>query len=221
MSWSWTNLKTQWVAFLVDNFADDKGNALSDLWDIALPIVEDITHMDINNDGVVDHMKEEILAIVLDKGIEWGDEITEALIIAAKGNMLKQLFAAAQIASWAAQLTIFSNIPMSGWIINLVIEWIIKGIKSGLDIADNKFNVLIEEREAQFQAAVTQLIMDLETATGKDISTEHFWGTDKLTIFVGVDPVETLYASLRSLMMVQEDEQKYADYLAHWVGKIG
>jgi len=222
MSWSWDDLKAQWVAFLTDHFADQGDNLLSDLWDVALPIVEEVSHMDLNDDGVVDHMKEEIWDIVKDKGIEWGDEITEALLEAAQGNLLRQLFAASKIAAWAAQLSIFSNIPMSGWVINLVIEWVIKGIKKGLEIADKKFNDLIEEREKEFQAAVTRFIKDLEDDTGLDVSTEHFWGTDKLTIFVGGDAgtADVYHASLRGLMMVQENDSKYTDYLTHWAGKI-
>jgi len=216
--------KDTWLNNMAVSLKDQDTGILSDLWDIALPIIEDIFNRDFDGDGVKDHYREEIWEIVKDKAVEWGEDISEALVKAADGGMLKQLMAAANIAKWATKIGLSST--LYGVVINLLIEWIVSGLKGLFKIGHERLHREAVERQEEMQVAISRLITHLETTfPGLDVSAEHHWGTNMFNIIVlrESDPPEKavkLYGGLRALTTAIDNAELWSTLTLNYETKI-
>lgn len=226
----WQELKNQFVGFVVDFFEHRQSDMLADLWDIAVPIVEEISGLDVNDDAVVHHMKVEIMEIATDKAIEWGDELTDAMVEGASGGFLKQLFAAARVAEWLAKIKYLVAIPagLRGWIINLVIEWAMKGIKAGLQQAQLGLHDEVEKSKREYTLSLGALLIALEKAgVTRHIEVNHSWGMNTFKLLVqdvneANEPAFRVYTgSLRQLTCaLAEDGETWPEYVDYWKNRI-
>jgi hypothetical protein len=126
-SWFDTQLKGLWSA-LKNLFNSKRAKLIADVYEIVLPIVEEVTKMDWNNDGVVKHSREEILEIVKANGGEWGEDISKTLLNALPTDDLKKYLVVARIfQKWAAKQTTLPKWSMSA--INIAIEIAVQTLK--------------------------------------------------------------------------------------------
>jgi len=209
MSGSFEDLKVKFVDFSTTYFKDLGSDTLSDIWEIAVLIIEDISNLDLDRDGVVDHCKKEILEVAKDKLIEWGDELSEVVVRGLSGGELKRMVAAAGLAKWIANLGFMSYLgPFASVFINLLIEWIVTGLKNQLEKAHGTLHQKALENTKEINEAIKKLITAIQTKyPGLNASTQHAWGVNMFSLFVenppkdgsNVGQVLTLYGSLRGL----------------------
>jgi len=216
--------KDTWLNNMAMSMKDQDTGVLADLWDIALPIIEDIFNRDFDGDGVKDHYREEIWEIVKDKAVEWGEDISEAVVKAADGGMLKQLMAAANIARWASKIGLSST--LYGVVINLLIEWIVSGLKSLFKMGKERLHREAMERQKEMESAVARLITHLETTfPGLDVSAEHHWGTNMFNLIVmkendAPENAVRFYGGLRALTTAMDKTELWTTLTLNYETKI-
>jgi len=216
--------KDEFVNTAMTFFRGQSSNILSDLWDICVLVAENVSKVDLNNDGIVKHSKEEIIAVIKDKGVEFGHGITEALVNLASGGFLKKLLAAANVAVILAKVGISSQIPYASIIIDLCIEWVVAGMKKGLIKLKEWFNQKIVKYKNEARSALGKLLKSLN-ALYKDedivFNTEHEFGVNMFTLIIarGEDSIK-LYGSIRYLTSVMDDKDEWGDAVGVFEDKI-
>lgn len=179
---NWEDFLEDTLNFVMNTFGDKTSEYVKGLVSIVIPIVENVSKIDLNDDNIIHHYKEEIWRIAQDEGVQFGDDITEALIVATNGNLLRNLLATAQIANIIAKAVSF---PIPDWVINWLIEYAIGMLKNGLQVLDENIHEYMTETANEYQSAIGKFLLDLETSTGHDMSFEYSWGSD--TFFIITD----------------------------------
>ncbi|MHA1170272.1 MAG: hypothetical protein ACTSRU_20790 [Candidatus Hodarchaeales archaeon] len=212
----WNEFKKSAIKFIVETFEPKQGEYLEGLWTIAVPIIENISKIDMNDDNVVVHYKQEIWNIANDEGVQFGNDLTEALIASADGGFLKQLLASAWI-SKAIAAVIPGTFPGETWLVNLVIEWIVGGIKKGLESADEKLDDYADGKKKEYGDLLHDLVIILEEKTGFHITSAYFWGSDTFTLYVTatVDSTEEpqVFPGSMSALKSYKDNDDYEAYV--------
>jgi len=218
----WGTFKEDAIKFLIDTFEPGKSEYLKGIWSVVVPIVEHLSKIDINKDGIIKHYRAEVWAIARDESVQFGNDLTEALIKEADGGLLKQLITSAWTSRIIAQL-IPGTFPGETWLVNLILEWIVGGLKKGLNLADEKLDEFAEKRLTECNEILSDFVADLETTTGYQFNTEFFWGADTFKLFAwdpaSPDNVQTLHGSIASLEAHKEQDD-YDTFLDVFVQRL-